>query len=101
MWANKVVPSNNNNNTVTTTAKNTQPGRNTILPPSNIIDVIIKQSALALEVDILITNEEGANTIYRLRGSTLNWLMLVDCNLGNLGKFDGYDGSFIDGGLTF
>ena len=51
--------------------------------------MIIKQSALALEVDILITNEEGVNTIYRLRGSTLNWLMLVDCNLGNLGKFVG------------
>ena len=94
MWSNKkVVPSNDNNNSVSTTAENTQLEGNTTLttiPPNNNnnINVIVKQSTLALEVDILINNEEGGNTIYKLRGSTLDWLMLVDCDFGSLGKFD-------------
>ena len=97
MWSNKkVFPSNDNSNTVSTTAENTQLEGNTTLtaiPPNNNnnnnnnINVIVKQSTLALEVDILINNEEGGNTIYKLRGSTLDWLMLVDCDFGNLGKF--------------
>ena len=94
MWSNKkVVPSNDNINPVSTTAENTNlEGNTTLLPqPSNNnknnIDIIVKQSTLALEVEILINNEEGGNTIYKLRGSTLDWLMLVDCDFGNLGKF--------------
>ena len=96
MWSNKkVVPSIDNNNSVSTTAKNTQlEGNNTLtaIPSNNNnnnnnINVIVKQSTLAMEVDILINNEEGGNTIYKLRGSTLDWLMLVDCDFGNLGKF--------------
>ena len=103
MWSNKkVVPSNDNNNPVsTTTAEDTQLEGNTTLTtiPSNnnnnnnnnntIINAIVKQSTLALEVDILINNEKGGNTIYKLSGSTLDWLMLVDCDLGSLvSKFD-------------
>ena len=99
MWSNnKVVPSNENNNsntTAATTIRENTPleGNTTLLPqPSNNnnsnIDIIIKQSTLALEVEILINNGEGGSTIYKLRGSTLDWLMLVDCDFGNLGKFD-------------
>ena len=94
MWSNKkVFPSNDNINPVSTTAENTQLEGNTTLttiPPNNNnnINVIVKQSTLALEVDILINNEEGGNAIYKLRGSTLDWLMLVDCDFGRLGKFD-------------
>ena len=95
MWSNKkVFPSNDNINPVSTTAENTQHEGNTTLTtlPSNnnnnsTINVIVKQSTLALEVDILINNEEGGNAIYKLRGSTLDWLMLVDCDFGNLSKF--------------
>ena len=93
MWSNKkVFPSNDNINTGSATAENTQLEGNTTLttiPPNNNnnINVIVKQSTPALEVDILINNEEGGNTIYKLRGSTLDWLMLVDCDFGNLGKF--------------
>ena len=98
MWSNnKVVPSNENNNSNTTAAttitENTPlEGNTTLFPqPSNNnnsnIDIIVKQSTLALEVEILINNGEGGNTIYKLRGSTLDWLMLVDCDFGNLGKF--------------
>ena len=93
MWSNKkVVPSNVNINPVSTTAENTQlEGNNTrtAIPPNNNnnINVIVKQSTLALEVEILINNGEEGNTIYKLRGSTLDWLMLVDCDFGNLGKF--------------
>ena len=94
MWSNKkVVPSNDNNKPVSTTAENTQLEGNTTLTTiphnnNNNINVIVKQSTLALEVDILINNEEGGNTIYKLRGSTLDWLMLVDCDFGSLSKFD-------------
>ena len=98
MRSTKVVPSNHNNNSVSTNTENTQLGRNTIVrQPSkdnnnnnsnSNIDIIVKQSTLALEVDIVINNEEGRNTIYKLKGSTLDWLMLVDCDFGGLGKFD-------------
>ena len=47
-----------------------------------------KQADLALEVEILVNNGKEGNTIYKLRGSTLDWLMLVDCDFGSLGKFD-------------
>ena len=94
MWSNKkVFPSDDYNNTDSTTAENTQlEGNNTLItaiPPNNNnnINVIVKQSTLALEVDIIINNGEGGNTIYKLRGSTLDWLMLVDCDFGRLGKF--------------
>ena len=94
MWSNKkVVPSNDNIHPVSTTADSTQLDGNstlTTIPPNNNINiknVIVKQSTLALEVDILINNGEEGNTIYKLRGSTLDWLMLVDCDFGNLGKF--------------
>ena len=97
MWSNKkVFPSDDNINTVSTTVENTQLEGNTTLntryiPPNNNnnydnSNVIVKQSTLALEVDILKNNEEGGNTIYKLRGSTLDWLMLVDCDFGSLGK---------------
>ena len=96
MWSNrKVVPSNDNVNSVSTTTENTQLGRNTIvLQPSNNnynnnnIDIIVNQSTLAVDVDIVINNEEGRNNIYKLKGSTLDWLMLVDCDFGSLSKFD-------------
>ena len=92
MWSNKkVFPSDDNINTGSTTVEDTQlEGNNTLtaIPPNNNnnINVIVKQSTLALEVDILINNEEGGNKIYKLRGSTLDWLMLVDCDFGSLGK---------------
>ena len=96
MWSSKVVPSSNRDNNAVITAasatkENTQiEGNATLLlqPSTNNIDVIIKQSTLALEVEILINNGEGGNTIYKLKGSALDWLMLVDCDFGNLGKFD-------------
>ena len=79
MWSNKkVVPSNDNINPVSTTAENTQLEGNTTLTtiPSNnnnnnnnnnnTINVIVKQSTLAMEVDILINNGVGGNTIYKL-----------------------------------
>ena len=98
MWSNKkVFPSNDNINPVSTAAEKTQLEGNTTLTtiPSNNnnnnnnnnINVIVKQSTLALEVEILINNGEEGNTIYKLRGSTLDWLMLVDFDFGNLGKF--------------
>ena len=102
MWSNrKVVPTNENYNTVTTTTitNTTTTTKNTLLegdttlttiPPNNNtnINVIVKQSTLALEVEILVNNREEGKTIYKLRGSTLDWLMLVDCDFGSLGKFD-------------
>ena len=96
MWSNKkVFPSDDNINTGSTTVEDTQlEGNNTLtaIPPNNNnnINVIVKQSTLALEVDILINNEEEGNTIYKIRGSTLDWLMLVDCGFGRLvcSKFD-------------
>ena len=63
MWSNKkVFPSDDNINTGSTTVEDTQlEGNNTLtaIPPNNnnTINVIVKQSTLALEVDILINNE--------------------------------------------
>ena len=90
MFPSKIVPSNENTNPVSTTEENTQLGRNTIFH-SNKIDMTVlkqfKQADLALEVEILVNNGEEGNTIYKLRGSTLDWLMLVDCDFGRLSKF--------------
>ena len=100
--SNKVVPLNDNGDafnttaTATTTSATTTTNSNTTTSiirndkVLNNIDIIAKQSALALEVEIIITNGEEGNTIYKLRGSTIDWLMLVDCNFGSLvSKFVG------------
>ena len=104
MLSNKVVPLNDNGDafnttaTATTTSATTKNNTTTTSSTTSIIrnekvlniDIIAKQSALALEVEIIITNGEEGNTIYKLRGSTIDWLMLVDCDFGSLvSKFVG------------
>ena len=104
MWSNKVGPLNENNDdvtdataaaaatttTTTTTTTNTknEGDTNLLIQPSNntIINGIVEQSTLALEVEILGNYEDQENTIYKLRGSTLDWVMLVDCDFGGLSK---------------